>query len=210
VFLDEITEMPLDLQVKLLRVLENRAVMRVGGTEPIPVDLRVVAATNRPAEEALQAGKLRQDLYYRLNVFPIGLPPLRNRGGDVLLLADEFLNELNRAEGTDKRFSPAARSRMQSHAWPGNVRELKNEIQRAFIMSDEVVELEASAPATVSAPASDGPSQSIPIGTSIYQAERQLILATLDHCGGDKRKAAAVLGISLKTLYNRLNLYSAV
>jgi len=213
--LDEITEMPIELQVKLLRVLETGAVMRVGGNEPIAVDLRVIAATNRPPEEAVRAGKLRQDVFYRLNVFPIHIPPLRERQGDVLVLAEYFLDQLNRSEGTLKRFSPAARASVVAHSWPGNVRELKNEIQRAFIMSDEVVEFsglsapDALPPAPGAAANDSGPSQSFRIGTPLSEVERRLILATLEYCSGDKRKAAAMLGISLKTLYNRLNLYAA-
>jgi len=222
-FLDEITEMPIELQVKLLRVLETGTVMRLGGDEAISVDLRIVAATNRPPEDAVRAGKLREDLLYRLNVFPIAIPPLRDREGDVQLLGDVFLDELNKAEGTTKRFSMAARDRMVTHGWPGNVRELKNEVHRSFIMADDVVDLEslAAVPLPVSSPPSSasgapsadgasGLSQSIPIGTTLAQAERQLILATLDHCRGDKRRAAEILGISLKTIYNRLNLYTTV
>jgi DNA-binding NtrC family response regulator len=223
-FLDEITEMPIELQVKLLRVLETGTVMRVGGDESIAVDLRIVAATNRPPEEAVRAGKLREDLLYRLNVFPVPIPPLRDREGDVQLLADVFLDELNKTEGTAKRFSAAARERMNTHGWPGNVRELKNEVHRSFIMADDVVNLESlssvpmpvsSLPAPSGSPpsgdgASSGLSQTIPIGTTLAQAERQLILATLDHCRGDKRRAAEILGISLKTIYNRLNLYTTV
>ena len=219
-FLDEITEMPIELQVKLLRVLETGTVMRLGGDESISVDLRIVAATNRPPEDAVRAGKLREDLLYRLNVFPIAIPPLREREGDVLLLGDVFLDELNKAEGTSKRFSGAARDRMIGHGWPGNVRELKNEIHRAYIMADDVVDLEGLAPGSLpvnaasasSAPAADpsGLSQTISIGTTLAQAERQLILATLDYCRGDKRRAAEILGISLKTIYNRLNLYTTV
>jgi len=210
-FLDEIAEMPIELQVKLLRVLESGTVMRLGGDEPIPVDLRVVAATNRPPEEALRAGKLREDLLYRLNVFPIAIPPLRERVDDVVLLAEVFLEDLNGAEGTTKRLGAAGRKRLLAHAWPGNVRELKNEVQRAFIMGDGEIEFEHLSPGFAPAsPDRAGLSQTIPIGTTLAQAERQLILATLDHCHGDKRRAAEMLGISLKTIYNRLNLYATV
>jgi DNA-binding NtrC family response regulator len=207
--LDEITEMPVELQVKLLRVLETGTLMRVGGDEPIPVDLRLIAATNRPPQEAMQAGKLREDLFYRLNVFPIHVPPLRERQGDALLLADHFLERLNAAEGACKRFSPAARDRVRSHRWPGNVRELKNEVHKAFIMSEDVIEMDGLR-------ASHGPHRPAPThaatsaqpGASLAEVERRHILATLEQCDGDKKKAAEVLGISLKTLYNRLNLYA--
>ncbi len=207
VFLDEISEMPIDLQVKLLRVLESGTMMRVGGIEPIPVDVRLIAASNRPPEQAVQDGKLREDLFYRLNVFPIVLPPLRERQGDVSLLAQHFLDQLNAAEGTSKRFSSRALERIQAHRWPGNVRELKNEIQRAFIVSEGTIELEEFK----DAPAMGGPrpaTGSLDPGASLREVERHHILATLEQCGGDKRKTAQLLGISLKTLYNRLNLYT--
>ena len=208
-FLDEITEMPIDLQVKLLRVLETGVLMRVGGETHIPVTVRLIAASNRPPKEAIQAGKLREDLFYRLNVFPIVLPPLRERDGDALLLADAFLDALNDAEGTAKRLSAEAGKRILDYPWPGNVRELKNELRRAFIMSEEVIEFDDLAPGPHPGSAPPAGGQEPPrVGVSLDDAERQLILATLERCGGDKKKAAEILGISLKTLYNRLNLYA--
>jgi len=209
VFLDEITEMPIELQAKLLRVLESGTLTRVGGETGIPVTVRLIAASNRPPKEAVQANKLREDLFYRLNVFPIVLPPLRERGGDALILADQFLVALNNAEGTDKRLSAKARECIRAHPWPGNVRELKNEVQRAFIMSEEVLEIDGltTEPRPTAAPRSDAP-QPPEVGGTLDDSERQLILATLEHCGGDKKRAAEILGISLKTLYNRLNLYA--
>jgi two-component system response regulator AtoC len=212
-FLDEITEMPIELQVKLLRVLETSQVLRIGGDQPVETDVRVIAATNRSAAQALSEGRLREDLYYRLNVFPIELPPLRERAGDITLLAQHFLDALNTAEGTQKRFSAAALERLEHHDWPGNVRELKNSIQRAYIMAEGEVDVSSLPPelgappvsAVGSAPADDGPA--LKVGTSLSEAERHLILATLDHYQGDKKKTAEVLGISLKTLYNRLNVY---
>jgi DNA-binding NtrC family response regulator len=201
-FLDEITEMPIELQVKLLRVLESGFLVRVGGDQPVPVDVRLIAASNRVPKEAVQAGKLREDLFYRINVFPIVLPPLRDREGDALLLADQFLESLNASQGTSKRLSAAARQRIQAHPWRGNVRELKNELQRAFIMYEGVIELSELI-------AERGPESRLPeVGGSLEESERQLILATLERCGGDKKKAAQILGISLKTLYNRLHLYA--
>ena len=209
-FLDEITEMPIELQVKLLRVLESGTLMRLGGSDIVPVDVRVIAATNRPPDAAVQDGKLRADLYYRLNVFPISIPPLRSRGADIVVLAEYFLDQLNRAEGTAKRLSPAARARISSHNWPGNVRELKNEVHRAYILADEVVEFEGLSRDSGPPPAEveSGPVQTIRVGTPLAEVERRLILSTLESCGGDKRKAASMLGISLKTLYNRVNLYA--
>ena len=204
-FLDEITEMPIELQVKLLRVLETGVFMRVGTTKEIETDVRLIAATNRDPEEAVLEGKLRLDLYHRLNVFPITLPPLRERGKDVELLAQSFLDELNAQNGTRKQFPPAVREMLLSYPWPGNVRELKNYVQRAFIMASPDSDSTAAVPLQISlSKPSSGTAVTIPFGTSLAEADRQLILATLEQCGGVKTRAAEILGISLKTLYNRL------
>jgi len=205
IFLDEITEMPAELQVKFLRVLETGMFMRVGTTKEIETDVRVIAATNRDPEEAVLEGKLRLDLYHRLNVFPISLPPLRERGNDVWLLAQAFLEELNERHGSRKQFPPAVRDMMLSYPWPGNVRELKNYVQRAFIMAGPDADSTAAVPLQISlSKPSTGTAVTIPFGTSLAMADRQLILATLEQCGGVKTRAAEILGISLKTLYNRL------
>ena len=204
-FLDEITEMPLDLQVRLLRFLETRSFYRVGGREELRADLRVIAATNRNPGQAVRDGQLREDLLYRLAVFPIDVPPLRAREGDAALLGRHFLDRLNRAHGTDKRFSAAASATLRAHTWPGNVRELRNAVERAYILCDEIVELE---PETM--PSNGVASQAelrIPIGTRLADVERSLIEATLGHFMGNKRRAAEVLGCSLKTLYNKLAAY---
>jgi DNA-binding NtrC family response regulator len=209
-FLDEVSEMPADLQVRLLRVLESGSLTRVGGTETVRVDVRVVAASNRRPQEAVAAGKLREDLLYRLNVFPITLPPLRERGDDVELLAGHFLAELNRGEGTEKRFTAPALVRLRSHAWPGNVRELRNVVQRAFIVSDETIGPDAlplHAAAVPGAADVDTGRLLFRPGTRIADVEKALIVATLDHFDQDKKRTAEALGISLKTLYNRLNEY---
>jgi DNA-binding NtrC family response regulator len=183
-------------------VLESGSLTRVGGEETVPVNVRLIAASNRVPAEAVREGKLREDLYYRINVFPILLPPLRDRDGDVILLAERFLELLNASQGTSKRLSVEARERIKAHVWRGNVRELKNEIHRAFIMHDSVLELsDLSAEPTPAPTATE-------VGRSLEESERQLILATLAQCGGDKKKAARILGISLKTLYNRLHLYA--
>ncbi|MDF3011437.1 MAG: putative transcriptional regulatory protein [Burkholderiales bacterium] len=205
-FLDEITEMPQELQVKLLRVLETGAFMRVGTTTPISTDLRVICATNRVPEQAVADGKLREDLYHRLNVFPIAMPPLRERGTDIELLAQHFLDQLNKQESALKSFAPATIAALYAHTWPGNVRELKNYCQRAFILADEVIDANL-APAAVAAPES-APLLSVRVGTTLDEASRRLIEATLAECGS-KRKAADMLGISLKTLYNRLAVYKS-
>src|SRR5262249_51735651 len=149
------------------------------------------------------------DLLYRLKVFPLHLPPLRERGEDVELLADHFLTELNRAESTTKTFSRTAMERLRAHGWPGNVRELKNLIHHAFILADEEISPNCFPQEVGGTEDASGPSLYLKVGTSIADADRRLILATLDQYAGDKKRAAEVLGISLKTLYNRLGTYKA-
>ena len=209
-FLDEVSEMPLDLQVRLLRVLETGTIVRVGGTEALPVDVRVIAATNCDPEEAVRTGRLREDLYYRLNVFPIQLAPLRERREDIELLADYFLHQLNRGVESPKRWRRSALQRLRQNPWAGNVRELKNVIQRAYIVGDEEIGPEAL-PLIPGVPVFTGERSSIEVkvGTTVSDAECALILATLRMLGDDKRRAAEALGLSLKTLYNRLNVYEA-
>ncbi|NYT37525.1 sigma-54-dependent Fis family transcriptional regulator [Allopusillimonas soli] len=207
IFLDEITEMSMDLQVRLLRVLETGRFMRVGTQEEIKTDVRVVAATNRNPEQAVAMGMLREDLYHRLSVFPLELPPLRERENDVLDLADYFLAHLNEAHQTNKRFSDDAREAMKKHAWPGNVRELRNHVYRSYILSDSVLHGNFSS-FELGARRNDlGGDVLVPMGASLAEANRQLILATLKQCDGVKKAAAKMLGISLKTLYNRLEEY---
>jgi two-component system, NtrC family, response regulator HydG len=208
-FLDEVTEMPQELQIKLLRALETRQIVRIGGEQEIPVDVRVIAATNQDPDEAVKNGKLRQDLLYRLRVFPIHLPPLRERPGDIDILAEYFLSQLNRAEGTQKRFNRSALDGLRAYAWPGNVRELSNAVHTAFILADDEIGAPCLPPSLRDGLArpethNGGPVLELRVGTSIDEAERRLILATLAACEGNKERAAHVLGISLKTLYNRL------
>ena len=206
-FLDEITEMPIELQVKLLRVLEQGSFMRVGSTQEVETDVRVIAASNRVPEEAVAKGKLRADLLYRLQVFPLRLPPLRERADDIGLMAKHFLHELNQAEGLPKIFAPGALEQLQEYRWPGNVRELMNVVQRAFIMADAVIDSDCLPPEPFNASPAVGPFLTVRIGSSVAEVERQLIVATIERCGGTKDKAAEVLGISVKTLYNRLHEY---
>jgi DNA-binding NtrC family response regulator len=212
-FLDEITEMPLELQIKLLRALETGCFYRVGGEQEQSVNVRIIAATNRDPNQAVAQGRLREDLLYRLAVFPLPLPPLRARGADIELLAQHFLDELNAPTGSAKTFSAPAREFLARHPWPGNVRELKNAVQRAFIMADSEVNFERSdhtSPTLRDKPlASAGSSLNFAIGTPLDTIEREVIVATLEHCRGRKRETAQLLGVSLKTLYNRLNEYSA-
>jgi len=209
-FLDEIAEMPLDLQVKLLRALETGRIARVGGSAEVPVDVRVVAATNRDPLQAVVDGKLREDLYYRLAVFVMRLPALRERGDDATLIAQHYLEDLNRRYRTSKVFGADARALLREAHWPGNVRELRNCVERGFIMAEREITLDTPRMAT---PAGGriGPDGCIrfPLGSSIADVEREMILATIQHFGGSKRRAADALGLSRKTVYNKLAEYAA-
>lgn len=209
-FLDEVTEMPLDMQTRLLRVLETGRFYRVGGTQEIKTDIRVVAATNRNITEAVAGRQLREDLMYRLAVFPLHVPPLRERVGDLPLLAEHFLKLLNQANNTQKRFSAACVESLRTHRWPGNVRELKNAVERSFILADDILDfdLPLAMPSRHVEPEVRPAGLHVPLGSRLDEAERSLIEVTLDHCEGDKKRAAAILGCSLKTLYNKLNSYA--
>jgi DNA-binding NtrC family response regulator len=211
-FLDEITEMPARLQTKFLRVIETGKVQRIGGAEQIPIDVRVVAATNRKAVDAIRSGLLREDLFFRLAVFPIVLPPLRERRGDVSLLAEHFLAQLNEAHDTRKSWQAGALEELEGRDWTGNVRELKNAVHRAYILSDGVLTADRAVAVLTNdlMPAGAcGPLASFQPGSSIADVERVLILATVEHAKGDKQAAAKMLGISVKTLYTRLKVYKA-
>ena len=218
--LDEVTELPLEMQTRLLRVLESRKFYRVGANTEYNCDVRVIAATNCCPLQAVKSGQLREDLLYRLAVFPVALPSLRERGDDVETLAVHFLEELNAQAHTQKRLSALARMTMKQHTWPGNVRELRNCIERAFIMGDTVLELAPLIQNTALRTAESGAERAamefpadrerldIRVGSRIDDVERSLIEATLDYFKGNKRRAADALGCSLKTLYNKLNVYS--
>ncbi len=216
-FLDEVSEMPVELQVKLLRVLETGSFARVGGEKPIEVDVRVVAASNRDLDAAVADGKFRADLLYRLRVVPVELPPLRERGEDVAVLARHFLDEFARQQGSPKRFSEEALAALVAFAWPGNVRELRNAVQQASILSGEEIGVDhlptgvrpANAPAAARAAVDGAEALTLRLPISLAEAERRILLATLEQAGGDKAKAAATLGISVKTLYSRLREYAA-
>lgn len=204
-FLDEITEMPMSMQVQLLRILESGQYHRVGGSEQLCVNLRIIAATNRHPKAAVQEGRFRSDLLYRLAVFPIWVPPLRERRPDIAYLSQHFLDELNTQESTHKVFAPNAIEKLESYNWPGNIRELKNHITRAFILADDVVDVAPAANTfRIPAPMVDHGYLKIPIGTPLITAQYAIVMATLEHYDGDKRRAALALGISPKTLYNRL------
>ncbi|HUL82472.1 MAG TPA: sigma-54 dependent transcriptional regulator [Gammaproteobacteria bacterium] len=206
-FLDELAEMQLELQAHLLRVLENGVVTPVGSEHEERVDARVIAATNRDPRKAIAEKALREDLYFRLSVFPISLPPLRDRAEDVPQLVEHFVR-LGKENGAPARaFSEASLQRLQGYHWPGNVRELRHVVQRALIMSDPA-SAELALPDRFESPLGDQEQrQGLTIGRSIRDVERELITRTLEHLNGDKRAAAETLGISLNTLYNRLNAY---
>ncbi len=207
-FLDEIAEMTPATQVKLLRVLQERRFRRLGGRTEQSVDVRVIAATNVNPPEAVRSGKLREDLYYRLNVFSIELPPLRLRKTDLPLLIQSFLTEFNQRNGKVVSALDADAMRiLEQYSWPGNVRELRNVIERAVILSTgEFIEPKHLPPLTMSeAPDSSKPTLSLSAGTTVEEAERRLILLTLEHTRDNKTRAAEILGISLKTLHNKLN-----
>lgn len=223
-FLDEITEMPIDMQVRLLRVLETGRFSRVGGDNEISTDVRVLAASNRDLQQAVASGRLREDLMYRLCVIPLSVPPLRERNDDALLLADMFLRNLNDEHAESKQLGTRARECILEYRWPGNVRELKNVIHRAFVLSDDEVQVDIDEgarpectpqPRVIAAPThgtstfGESFAVRIPVGMSLDDAEKALITATLQAVSGSKSKAAQVLGISLKTLYNRLHAYGA-
>jgi DNA-binding NtrC family response regulator len=209
--LDEIAEMPNLLQAKLLRVLEERTVRRLGSAHEIPVDVRLLAATNKDPHEAVRAGAFREDLLYRLNVITIELPPLRQRKSDIPLLAQHLVTQLAERHARPARFlSPTALDALLSHDWPGNVRELRNTIERAVIIcSGEEIERHHLAPYPVDQRARVRSEDTItlPIGTPIDEVERQMILRTLQKTDNNKTRAAELLRISLKTLHNKLRLY---
>ncbi len=210
-FLDEITEMPIELQVKLLRVLESGVLTHVGATDPLQVDVRVLAASNRDPKEAVEEGRLREDLYYRLSVFPIGLPPLCERTGDIQELALFFLAEMNERNGRPIRFEEAALERLAQLRWPGNVRQLRNVVERASILADDVIGPDLlPEPEGITREQGHESLLQVAVGSSIEDVERRLILATLEEVQGDKKRAAEILGVSLKTIYNRLNVYDAM
>jgi len=214
--LDEIGDMPLPTQAKLLRVLEDSRVRRLGGKAEILVDVRVIASTNRRVEEAVRKGQIREDLYYRLNVFRIHMPPLREHKEDIPVLCEALLASLNRKHGckvTD--VEPKVIEMLRSHSWPGNVRELRNVLERAVIVAGEGTLRVSHLPQPFAPPSlapsaeDDSASIRVPVGTTVEEAEKALILRTLEHTRNNKTRAAEILGISLKTLHNKLKEYGA-
>jgi DNA-binding NtrC family response regulator len=210
--LDEIGEMPAPTQAKLLRVLEDRKVRRLGSKVETPVDVRVVAATNKDPEQAVSSAHLRQDLYFRLNVFHIHLPPLREHREDIPLLTEYILRDINAKHGKNvKGVGAEVMDIFMSHTWPGNIRELRNVLERSTIMCEKDLITRACLPDEFGKSATKSPSDlsalKFPIGTTVDAMERELILQTLAATGNNKTRAAELLGISLKTLHNKLKEY---
>ena len=207
--LDEIAEMPISLQPKLLRVLEDGRIRRLGGRQEFSFDVRVIAATNREPKAAVESGKLREDLYYRLNVFTVALPPLRERRGDIPLLTQHFIREFNRKHNTQvEALRDEALEMLKSYSWRGNVRELKNVMERAVILAKgEWIEPSHLPPYIVS-PDSDSTQKLIlPMGVTVAEAEKELVLKTLEKTGNNKAEAARLLGLDVKTIRNKLRSY---
>ena len=216
--LDEIGDMPIGTQAKLLRVLEDSRVRRLGGAREIEVDVRVIAATNKNMDEALAEGSLREDLYYRLNVFHIPLPPLREHMDDLLVIGETLIRNLNKKH--DCRvvdLHPEVVERFRRYNWPGNVRELRNVLERAVILAGEgtilpshlVGGLAAGLRPEAARAAEDPNAVTLPVGTTVREAEKALILKTLDHTDNNKTRAAQILSVSLKTLHNKLKEYGS-
>ena len=205
--LDEISEMPLSLQPKLLRVLQEREVDRLGDTRPLPVDVRVIATTNRSLRAQVDAGHFRSDLFYRLHVVPLAIPPLRERREDVLPLAEYFLRK--HEEGPQPgayRLSPEFAAQLENHTWPGNVRELENAIRRSLALASGLTLGPQPLDATSGFPPAEK-TQTLKPGVTLHEVERQLLEATLDATGGNRTRAAELMGVSLRTVRNKIREY---
>lgn len=207
IFLDEIGEINAATQIKLLRVLQEKQFERVGGETTITVDVRVVSATNKNLQEEIAKGNFREDLYYRLNVVQLEVPPLRERKEDIALLMTDFLDTFNKENGKQiEGFSNRAKNALYKYDWPGNIRELRNCIESAVVMArGKLIELDDLPPVVSSA--ENEAQLSLPVGITLEQAEKELIVNTIAHCGGNKTKAAEVLGIGRKTLHRKLQEY---
>jgi DNA-binding NtrC family response regulator len=208
--LDEITEMKAELQAKLLRVIEEQRFRRLGGTSEIPIDVRVLAASNRDIEGAVRDGRLRQDLYYRLNVFTLQLPPLRERMEDLPQLAQMFVQHYSEQNGKQVvGIDDECLDALRTHPWPGNVRQLRNVIERAVIVSDGQMIRKRDLPEEFrSTGSTDSGFVRIRIGASLDEVEKEMISRTIEFTGGNKTRAADILGVSAKTLYNKLERFS--
>ncbi|HEU4384432.1 MAG TPA: sigma-54 dependent transcriptional regulator [Anaeromyxobacteraceae bacterium] len=209
-FLDEVGDLPLELQGKFLRVLEGRRVRRLGGRAEVEVDVRVLCATQGDLRDAIRGGSFREDLYFRLHVFTIELPTLRERREDIPLLAQHFVDKFNAETGRRVQgITPAAMAVLQAHAWPGNIRELRNVLERAMILVEgDLIGVEQLPPELAPGPPGEA-SLRLPLGLELDEVERRYLLATLRRLGGNKSRTAEALGVSEKTLYNKLARYAA-
>jgi len=211
VFLDEIAELPVDLQSKLLRAIQEKEIRPVGSTKSIPINVRILAATNRDLEVAVQDGKFRKDLYFRLNVVTLRIPPLRERKQDIPLLVSHFLEKLARSSGVQRTISDEAMKLMLAFDWPGNVRELENCLERACALSSGPLMHVADLPTGIQNAQLHSAAGSLPSNriVTIAEMEKQAILGTIDQLQGDKLMAAKLLGIGKTTLYRKLKEYSS-
>jgi len=211
VFLDEIAELPVDLQSKLLRAIQEKEIRPVGSTRSIPINVRILAATNRDLEIAVQDGKFRKDLYFRLNVVTLKIPPLRERKQDIPLLVSHFAEKLARSSGVQREISDEAMKLMLAYDWPGNVRELENCLERACALSSGPVLQEADLPTSIQNAQLHSGAASLPASriVTIAELEKQAILGTIDQLQGDKLMAAKLLGIGKTTLYRKLKEYAS-
>jgi len=209
ILLDEITEMKIELQAKLLRVIEEQRLRRVGGTTEVPLDVRVLASSNRDIDRSVKEGKLREDLYYRLGVFTLEMPPLRERTDDIPLLIESFLRFYSEREHKPLSvLDDECKEALKSHAWPGNVRQLRNVIERAVIVAKgPTITVSDLPPEFRSVGQADAGWFRIKLGSSLEEVERELISKTIEYAGGNKTRAAEILGVAPKTLYNRLERY---
>ena len=210
-FLDEVGELPIELQGKFLRVLEERKVRRLGGKSEVEVDVRVLCATNRDLKEEIKRGRFREDLYFRLHVFTIQLPALKERREDVPLLVQHFIEKFNGETGKHVQgMTPGAMNVLQGYAWPGNIRELRNTVERAMILTDGDVIDEEHLPPDMRPTRPEAAVLRVPLGIQLREVEKEYILSSLQKNGGNKARTAEILGISEKTLYNKLNRYAAI
>jgi DNA-binding NtrC family response regulator len=208
VFLDEIGTIDERNQISLLRLLETKRFQRISGTREMRANVRIIAATNDNLQEAVRRGRFREDLFYRLDVFPIELPPVRSRQGDIPLLVDHYIKHFNKAYQNDVRgVSPESINYLETYAWPGNVREIKNVIHRAMVMCSGEILLPEHLPGRLLSKRQREPSVSIRIGTSLREVEKEVIAKTLSWTGQNRQRAAAILGISRRTLYNKIRKY---
>ncbi len=208
-FLDELSTMDEQTQISLLRVLDNKVITRVGGSKPIKVDVRIIAASNAILEQEVESARFREDVYHRLNVFTVHMPPLRKRTSDIKILAAVFVDQFSREFNKNIRgISEEALALLENYAWPGNVRELKNSIQRAVLLAESDMIIPSVLPDRLHRKRDVSTGVALKVGMTLEEAERALIAATLSHVNGNKKKASEILGISRKCMYNKISKYA--